>query len=342
MNTVKKLIKSGLYYAAPLLGRHRIAINRQNLLILTYHRILPLDDPRTHLEQPGMYVTPDTFAKQIKILKKYFTFTKLAAWLEQAQNQSQTLPKRCCAITFDDGWQDNYEYAFPVLKQEHVPATIFLVSSMIGSHYDFWPGRLARLLHYTAQHRSSEWAHPVFDWLKAPSLKYAFGEHMPTSGELDQLINHCKHYSDTDNQNHIDIAAQHLVYNINDSDRNLLDEQEIKTMLRSDLVDIGSHTAHHIRMSEDLNPDCLKEELIDSKQQLEGRFGVPVRLFCYPNGDTSTDAINIVKQHYLGACTTRRGWNNPSTSAHALNRISIHEDMTSTQRSLLTKINGWL
>lgn len=342
MSRIKKLIKTGLHHAAPLFGRHRIAFHRHNLLILTYHRVLPANDQRINLEQPGMYVTPESLAKQITLLKKHFCIMKLTDWLEHAQSCPHRLPKRACAITFDDGWQDNYNYAFPVLKQESVPASIFLVSSLIGSHYDFWPGRLARLLQYMALHHHSEWSHPVFDWLKDSTIEYSFTNKPPTPQQLDQIINRCKQYSDTDNQHYIDTAAQLVDYRPPKDERTLLNEDEINTMLRSNLIEIGSHTARHIRMSENLTTRCLQEELIGSKLHLEKRFGVPVRLFCYPNGDTSPAAISIVKQHYLGACTTRRGWNTLSTCPHTLNRISIHEDMTSTEQGLLAKISAWL
>lgn len=50
--------------------------------------------------------------------------------------ESQAFPERTLCITFDDGWQDNHTYAFPILKKLQIPATIFLVPSCIGQNTD--------------------------------------------------------------------------------------------------------------------------------------------------------------------------------------------------------------
>jgi len=51
-----------------------------------------------------------------------------------------------CAITFDDGWQDNYKNAFPVLKKYHLPATIFITTGFIGSYEWFYHDKILYLI----------------------------------------------------------------------------------------------------------------------------------------------------------------------------------------------------
>lgn len=64
----------------------------------------------------------------------------------QIINTGMEFPPRSCLITFDDGWKDNYTYAYPVLKRHHIPALIFLTTDFIGTSRAFWHEQLGDLL----------------------------------------------------------------------------------------------------------------------------------------------------------------------------------------------------
>jgi peptidoglycan/xylan/chitin deacetylase (PgdA/CDA1 family) len=97
--------------------------------IVFYHKI---DYPPPDARLRGAYTTPPRFARQMAFLKKRGTVFYTAAELIKYFREHASFPPNGLAVTFDDGWRDNYENAFPVLQRYGIKATIFLVSSCIG------------------------------------------------------------------------------------------------------------------------------------------------------------------------------------------------------------------
>ncbi len=338
---IKKLIKRGLQKTAARFGRHTRHAKKPELLLLMYHRILPADDPRSQLEEPGMMVTPETFHMHMTLVKSMFETTHLSRWLEK-KDKGETLPDRCCAITFDDGWADNYEFAFPVLQQLDIPATIFLVSDMVGRQQPFWPERLAKTLAVIASQHAAQWSHASLDWLKTCAGSYTFNRSVPTSEQLSEIITGVKSLSDDEINQRLDEIEQQLDLNMTVDKASLLNWQQLKTMSDTGLIEAGSHTCHHIRLTEEKPAAVLQDEIINSKIVIENKTGAAVKTFCFPNGDYSDAALSLVKQHYSGSVTTRRGWNTLTSDHYLLQRIGVHEDISNDRTSFLSCISGWL
>lgn len=102
-----------------------------------YHRVLASRDSEQVFVQPGMYVLSETFQRQVAFLKENFKIVSLEEMVERIKNRRDI--SRCCAITFDDGWKDNFCHAFPVLEKFSLPATIFLATGFVGTKRLFWP-----------------------------------------------------------------------------------------------------------------------------------------------------------------------------------------------------------
>ena len=96
--------------------------------VLTYHSI------NTHIAKgmEGLAVSPDTFDRQMEFLRSHnynvIPLENLAALIKD----NKKIPPKTIAITFDDGYVDNYTYAFPVLKKYRIPATIFIIINEVG------------------------------------------------------------------------------------------------------------------------------------------------------------------------------------------------------------------
>jgi peptidoglycan/xylan/chitin deacetylase (PgdA/CDA1 family) len=308
-----------------------------HLAILMYHRVLPKSDPRCADEQPGMWVSPETLDMHLRILQKHFALVHLDDWLLN-RAAGKELPRRACAITFDDGWRDNFEYAFPVLRQHRAPATIFLVSDFVGGNYNFWPNQLMARVRATAASREVlSWPEPLASALAG--ILPSAGSWQPGDSALDHAIERCKQaFSDEQMRNWLSgLGAVD-----SRGGRDLLDWAEIQEMADSALVRFGSHSRRHTRLLTSLDPTAITDEVANSKAALEARLGRPVTLFCYPNGDVSDQAEAEVRRVYLGAVLTTSGWNRPTTDPHRLRRISLHESIASRPESFVARFAGWI
>jgi peptidoglycan/xylan/chitin deacetylase (PgdA/CDA1 family) len=130
---LKSLIRSAAartLHGSGLLGIHRRVFQRGQALVLMYHRVLNVDEVPADLEA-GMYVTTPAFAQHVAHLAEAYDVVDLDALLAWQEGR-RTFAKTPCVITFDDGWQDNYTNAFPLLQQYGLTATIFLITGQIG------------------------------------------------------------------------------------------------------------------------------------------------------------------------------------------------------------------
>lgn len=101
--------------------------------ILMYHKVNP--DPS--VGGYGLRVTPRAFEREMRYLKTNGFHTVSLMDLADYYNKGKPLPARPVVITFDDGYLDNYTYAFPILKKYGMTATIFVVADTIGGINSF-------------------------------------------------------------------------------------------------------------------------------------------------------------------------------------------------------------
>lgn len=92
--------------------------------ILMYHYI--------DYQQNSVTVLPDNFRKQMAYLYKNNYQVISLDELVQETKAKKTFNRKSVVITFDDGYEDNYTYACPILKRYDFPAAIFLISGMVG------------------------------------------------------------------------------------------------------------------------------------------------------------------------------------------------------------------
>jgi peptidoglycan/xylan/chitin deacetylase (PgdA/CDA1 family) len=297
-----------------------------------YHRVLPPEHKDALLEQPGMLVSPASFEMHVKTLSEYFDFVHLDDWVRSA-SEGAALPRRACAITFDDGWRDNFEFAYPVLRRYGVPATIFLVSALVGTHKEFWPNRLARLL--SSAPLDVGIGGPLAETIR-PALDVAKDRGKWDRESLDRAIVLAKRLGEAEIDVQLNAAGPEPLGHT----RTLLDHAEIREMADSGLVRFGSHTRTHCRFRGTVPDNVLEDEIVRSGDEIAEIIGRPVDLFCYPNGDITDAALGVVRKRYAGAVTTRPGWYLPAEDRCLISRIGVHDDVSNTRSAFLSRISG--
>ncbi len=335
---LKRKLKRALEHVAAKVGKHQRKFEKPVLLILGYHRILPENHPEYHLMQPGMRVRPEILAMHIRVLRQYFEFVDLNEWVKKAR-VGEAMANKSVALTFDDGWVDNYEYAYPILKQEEVPATVFLVSSMIDTSKQFWPERVGSILDYIKKSGSNICNVEQVSWLKQhgfdPNDSTLFNEE-----DINRLISHLKKHSDEK------ICKNLLIFSNIESlltyPVQMLNKAQLLEMKASGFVTYGAHTRNHYRLDKMASRESLKEEVLGCKIELEALLDVNISGFCYPNGNFDETSVDVVGSEYQYSCTTQKGWNTVETNTLLLNRILLHDDVSCDEVSFKAKISGLL
>ena len=95
--------------------------------IIMYHSVSP---KATHGNM--LAVTPGTFERQMSFLKRHHYNVVSLEELVSLIRDKKKIPAKTIAITFDDGYKNNYEFAFPILKKYNLPASIFVIVNEIG------------------------------------------------------------------------------------------------------------------------------------------------------------------------------------------------------------------
>jgi len=97
--------------------------------VLMYHRF--------GYDKSTLFISPGNFERQMQYLKnRKYNVISLDELVEGIKS-GRAFAHNSVVITVDDGYQDNYTYAYPVLKKYGFPATIFLISNFIGRNSGF-------------------------------------------------------------------------------------------------------------------------------------------------------------------------------------------------------------
>ena len=250
-----------------MLSLARKWIQRHGSIVLTFHRVLTDSDLQQTASLGGMIVRRQTFADFLKYASQHCEFANLQHGPEWKSGGKLKL-----AVTFDDGWSDNAESAYPIAAQYHVPLVIFIVPEKTGTALPFWPERTAAALdRVPAENRARriDFIQRSIEELKALRVQ-----------ERERRINQMLGTGGT-------VGPSAAV------DKTMTWEQIAE--LHAGGVTFGSHTSTHEILTT-LPAAQAEQEIACSREAIQQKLGGGCHLFSYPNGDCSEDVRRLVAQ----------------------------------------------
>ena len=268
----------------------------QSLTVLNYHRI---DDP--HVEgfstfKPNVSATPSMFDRQMDFLTQKYNVISATDVVEWIRGDAQ-LPPRPALITFDDGYQDNYKNAFPILKARKLPAIIFLASNYMGNSTPFYWDLIAYCFYKTGK-----------DFLDIPSVgSFSWKNDVSKDAVAHQIIEAVKSMPDLDKSKLIESFPALMGVSLSkDVFKGMfLSWSDVREMTENG-IEMGAHTASHPILTR-ISSDDAKAEIVKSKNKIEEEVGHLLHSFAYPNGqrtDFNADVIKAVRDSGLQAAYT--------------------------------------
>ena len=257
---------------------------REAGVVALYHRVSDAHDPAY---EP---LPPKTFRRHCEILKASYDVIPLGEMVERVKTGRSM--KGCCAITFDDGYRDFLDHAYPVLEALALPATHFLVADAVRTGKPVWHLRVLHLAQRT-------------DAAAAEAARL-FAELTPLSAE----------------DRYARVDALEAAAGAGPAPPAMLSANDLK-QVSPDLIEWGSHTLSHPDLTR-LDADAARRELAGSRAEIEALGGRPVRFLSYPNGAYAAATATLAADcGYAAAFAVAQREVRASDDAFALPRLDI-------------------
>jgi peptidoglycan/xylan/chitin deacetylase (PgdA/CDA1 family) len=296
---------------------------RTDLRILAYHRVLDIDDlARFKFDLAVVSASSAQFREQLAWIAKRFhpvTFGDVLAELDGGP----PLPADAMLITFDDGYDDNYRVAFPILRELGMAATFFVSTGHTETGKPYAYDWLVYMICTTSA-----------DAISIPELR--------VDCRLPAALVERRRIAESvlESVKRADDATQLAVIARLEREWNLprVRNADCQPMTWEQLVEmqdagmeIGSHGVHH-RMLAKLGDEELDYELRASKSALDSHLSRPAEIISYPVGGADAYDARVMdataRAGYRAACSYVGGTNvRGEMSRYELNRLAVEREM---------------
>jgi peptidoglycan/xylan/chitin deacetylase (PgdA/CDA1 family) len=281
----KRLLKKALLRSSILRAVGRLF--SPAAVILSYHSIV--EDPRRTDQILGISRAKADFERHMKTLAQRFspvTMQDVAEFVSSGRH----LPPRAVAVTFDDGFADNYEVALPILKRYSVPATFYIMVDAVENGRLPWYCRLRYAVNTT---KKREW----FDAQRNQAYSLATPQErkvaMITTWEVGARL------TGTALQDFVRWVEQSLEVEPVQAPHGFMMTWDQVRSLKNAGHTVGGHTVSHPNLAQ-VSKSEARFEIMECKKKLEKEIGEPINHFSYPhpalNPQWSQQTLAITKE----------------------------------------------
>jgi len=310
-----------LYGSGALWWVKRRLARRGAIIVLTFHRVLPENEQARSCSPHGMVVRAQTF----ECLALYAAAHCENLHLGEGEATSKAGGKPRLAFTFDDGWLDNAQTAFPIAQKYNIPLAIFICSGHIGKQLPFWPERFMAL--WRAAELSEKASRELFTLLAA-ARGARMTVHTDGRAQVDWALDALKQVPKKQREHLLQEIEQAIaptgLAGANDSPDATMSWNDIAALDKGGVI-FGSHSESHEILPR-ITAEEVQHEVSESKRAIAQQLKKECRFFSYPNGDSSESVRNLVAQAgYELAFLNQPGIWTSDTDRFSIPRVNIWE-----------------
>jgi len=288
----------------------------------------------TNWEPLREHLSISSFRRYLERLQRHYEFISMDHAAKILVGDEPTI-RNAMVVTFDDGYENNFSHALPVLQELSVPATFYVVTDLTSDDDVFLYDSVDFLLQ-----KASKTGGKISIEDRAIDLS----DRNPQ--ELSRIYAELRRYLKYEHESE-DLFIQELERIVADLSRqvghtlkdaraehdwsSIVSWDDLRTASVDPLVDIGSHTTTHRRLAY-VTPAAQREELANSKAIIESELGISCRNFSFPNGAYDANSVTATQDaEYATAVITKFGLNAVGDDLFTLRRVFLANDLGSIE-----------
>lgn len=323
MDLTKKIARSFVLPLALILGADRYLLKKKkkSCCILNFHGVRKYNNNVFN----NRHMPVSEFEKTLIYLKKNYNIVSLSEMFDLHRSK-QGVAKKTIALTFDDGYANNFDIAYPVLKKHNIPATFYIISKcLVNDNYLAWPDIIDII---KKNHREDiqlsdyTFKYPSF---YCDALKLDLPAYLKTCGDQTEPL------------------AYELLGRFKYDEEELKESPELLTLISAEniskfanerLIEFGSHSHSHFNM-EFLSDQVARQELVNSKEIIESKIGKKIITFAFPDGSYLPKTVEFAKEvGYINISAVEYRHHENNSDPNLLARYTISNSTTYESNAL--------